>query len=103
MVPQSPARRRISVGVVRQRRGSSETPTAAGWSGTSWFRRRPSAITPATRSCVRRCADLALELKRYHDAHRHLNSLLETGQATGAAAGRVGRLAGPVRERDDPI
>ena len=58
---------------------------------------------PGDAKLLRRCADLALELKRYHDAHRHLNSLLETGQATRCRTGRVGRPAGPVRERDDPI
>ena len=31
----------------------------------------------------RRCAELALELRRYHDAHRHLSDLLDAGQSSG--------------------
>ena len=42
----------------------------------------------------RHCADLALELRRYHDAHRHLSDLLESGQSTGTELAELEDLLG---------
>jgi cellulose synthase operon protein C len=49
---------------------------------------------PGDAKLLRRCADLALELGRYHDAHRHFSGLLLTGQATGAALAELEDLVG---------
>ena len=49
---------------------------------------------PGDPKLVRRCADLAFELERYHDAHRHLNGLLESGHAKGAERAELEDLLG---------
>ena len=57
---------------------------------SSWSMKKPCGTTPVIPKIERRCADIALELKRYRDAQRHLTNLVgrvasdSTGQAAAA-------------------
>ena len=66
---------------------------------------------PGDSQLERRCADLALELRRYTDAQRHLTNLLDESrqrqgfarQTRGRRAGGAGGFVGSMRLRSDPV